>query len=196
MGKLVVPPNFGVLAYKWSLSGDPEAMFSTVGVDTQNFANPGNFQAQVDAFADQWIAALGAGATTSPAVFQGCVLRTANGGVFEAPRNVVGTAGAVALPNNCAYLLKKKTNTAGRRGRGRMYIPPVYIGEGSISGLGVLDAASRTSLENSIRAAMPIGPFVLLHSQEPLGPAPPPPFPIVSFDLDVRIATQRRRLRR
>lgn len=191
---IVVPPGYGILSYRFSLAGDSEEMVCTVGLNVQvGLTGP---QARCNAKADAWLAAMPGSTMVAGSSFNGCTLRTPDGGVFEAPRTVLGSGGPAALPNNCAYLVKKLSAVAGRRGRGRMYVPPFYVGEGSISQTGDLDGASLVALQNLITAGLPGDDFVILHSQAFGAPAPPAPTPITSFLVDRKIATQRRRLRR
>jgi hypothetical protein len=194
---LVIPPGFGLLSYNFTLLGDPEPMFTTIGVDVA-FGAVGP-QDKVNQKADAWMNATTTAQIAAGYTFIGCTIRATQGpltagGVYEAPRSKAGTGGAVALPNNCSLLYKKFTARAGRNGRGRMFIPPYIGGEGVIDQTGVITESVRLSIEDYLGLAMPGDDFVLLHSQPPVGPALPPD-PITGFALDRRIATQRRRLR-
>jgi hypothetical protein len=195
MGELFVPAGFGVLAYNFRLAGDQEGMTSTVGVAVG--ADDGVRQNVADTKADTWLQAFNANEMGAGWELAGCTLRMWDNKIYEAPRSKIGTGGAVTLPNNCAYLLKKQTNLAGRRGRGRMYIPPFFASEGEISQTGVITAGTRVAMENALRDGLPGADYVILHSADPAGViVPPPPTPVIAFNLDGRVATQRRRLRR
>jgi hypothetical protein len=191
---LNVPAGFGLLSYLFTVSGDPEPMATTIGVDVAfGAAGP---QEKVDQKADAFMNATTASQLSGGYTFIGCELRTGGAGVggavWEALRSLVGSGNPSALPNNCAYLYKKLTAISGRRGRGRMYIPPYIGAEGNVNSVGVIDEATRVAIEDYLALAMPGDDYVLLHDTVPSTMAPTP---IIGFSLDRRIATQRRRLR-
>jgi hypothetical protein len=98
------------------------------------------------------------------------------------------------LPQNCATLIRKTTALAGRRGRGRFYLPPITMDEFATSKAGVIASSSLAAMQLAANAWFDHGePFVILHDSLPSSLAPTP---ITSFVVDGRIATQRRRLRR
>lgn len=114
---------------------------------------------------------------------------------------VAGSKGTDAVPQNTAYLVRKRTDLAGRRGRGRMYIPSVIDTE--VDDQGRLTTASQlswtTSLDNwmadlTTAVGARLYPPVVLHRSEGIG-VEPLPTPVQSFVIDPVVATQRRRLR-
>lgn len=118
-----------------------------------------------------------------------------------------GTGGASIVPVNCAVLIRKRTGFAGRRNRGRMYVPG--ISEVDVNGPGVIGSTAvagwQTAVNSFYSDISAYGP-VIVHSviceqgeQGHTGahsPVPGPPTPILSLEVDDRIATQRRRLNR
>ncbi len=82
-----------------------------------------------------------------------------------------------------------------------MYVPG--IGEASVDHLGALTTAARNGLQGNVSAfwndlagpgaLVPLPP-VILHRSEGIG-VEPVPTPILQFVVDLRIATQRRRMR-
>jgi hypothetical protein len=191
---LVIPPGFGQLAYRFGLNTDPEIMVTTIGVDIA-FGATGP-QDKVDQKADAFAAAVPAASLAGGYTFLGCILRegAAGGGsvIYEAPRAIVGVAAAVSLPNNCAFLVRKGTGRAGRRGRGRMYLPPYIVAEADVTNTGMLSPAALVNLQGVVDAAFPGDDFVLLHDSLP---SVIPPDPVTSLVVDRQIATQRRRMR-
>jgi len=113
-----------------------------------------------------------------------------------------GGAGGTPLPPNCAFLVRKRTSLSGRRGRGRMYLPGVP--EGLVDPAGNITGSAVTDLQNGLDnwwdelTGVPPGtsayPPVVLHRSEGAG-VEPAPTPILSFQAESKIATQRRRLR-
>jgi hypothetical protein len=107
-----------------------------------------------------------------------------------------GTAGA--LPQNSAFLIQKRSSLAGRRHRGRFYLPGV--GEGGTSPTGVLSAPDVVGINQdlaawllAIQSSSYASEMVILHSTGISGA--PSPTAVVSLNVDEVISTQRRRLR-
>lgn len=115
----------------------------------------------------------------------------------EAPVRFINDVGP--LPQNCAALVRKRTDMAGRRGRGRMYLPGIQ--EASVSPTGIISGALLAQLQPAaddflagLEAIVGVEGMVVLHRSEGAG-VEPAPTPVVSLQVDERIATQRRRLR-
>jgi hypothetical protein len=193
---LNIPAGFGQLAYRFALSTDPEPMIVTFGINV-NFGSTGG-QAKANSKADAFIAALPASSIVSGYRFLGCTIREGNGEgesiVWDAPRIHVGTAATATLPNNCAYLVKKNTATAGRRHRGRLYLPCLVGEESQVGANGALLGTLQADLQAAVGVMFPGDDYVILHSAPP-GVAVPPPTVVTSLTVDGRIATQRRRMR-
>jgi hypothetical protein len=109
-----------------------------------------------------------------------------------------GSTGAT-LPANCAVLGHKMTGLAGRHNRGRLYYPG--IAEGVVDENGNLASAQITHYNTQFAAYLSavngisgIATMVLVHAPR-VGNSAPTPTPITSIIVDLRIATQRRRLR-
>lgn len=91
-------------------------------------------------------------------------------------------------------LVKKSTNTGGRKGRGRTYFPGVSRGEvdgaGFIVGDLALDPTNVTDFWPDLLSYLGLAGAFLLHTS-PLDD----PSEITSFSMDPKVATQRGRLR-
>jgi hypothetical protein len=121
--------------------------------------------------------------------------------IFEATNIQTGTASWDAHPPNTAYLIKKLTTLGGRQFQGRSYVPSAALI--SQNSAGVMDVDFVGSLQTSWNAAIgaagaafadgPAGP-VLLHSPPKVGDTPVPT-PIAFFQVERKLATQRRRMR-
>lgn len=120
---------------------------------------------------------------------------------WEQPALVVGTNGASEHPPvNCAVLLHKTTGVGGRRGRGRLYCPPVNLPDTAVSNTGVILPAIVTLFNTRWDVALTAlaaggAAMYLAHSPLP-GGALLDPNEVLQVTCDSRIATQRRRLRR
>jgi hypothetical protein len=196
---VIIPEGYGQLSMDLYVSGDNEAMTSTIGWDNA----PGGFSDPQEA-ADAFFAILtDTGAPFEPSnvadeVTVGpfrATIGTASGPLTgPGLLTEVGTAGVNALPNNCTLLVRKVTATGGRKGRGRMYIYPAGTDESVVDRVGVigsLEVAAEQAKWDQVFAAVSLAEldFVLLHSDATA------PSPITSLVVDPRIATQRRRLR-
>lgn len=133
---------------------------------------------------------------------------------YDATESFAGGLVGDAAPSNCALLLKKYTTRAGRRGRGRMYVPG--IPEALVEPGGQVDSAhlafwNTTILPTVLGFVTDLGSGftdgeiapVLLHdllrdpeTGDPIPGSGLPPDRMVALQPDGRIATQRRRLRR
>ena len=111
-----------------------------------------------------------------------------------------GSGGGEAYNPGTAILVSKFTALGGRRGRGRMYLPPLT--ESGITEGGKLLAAQVTNLQgyaNSFLASLNTGnvPMVLLHRYDPdAGESPVAPTLVTGLTVQATLATQRGRLRR
>lgn len=105
-------------------------------------------------------------------------------------------AGGLAGPPNAAFLVNKVTLAGGRAGRGRFFMP--CVPEANVDNAGVLGAGVVTAFQDDLnlfysgvvdRDLFP----TLLHG---VGSPIPSPTSIIGFQLQAKVATQRRRLRR
>lgn len=112
--------------------------------------------------------------------------------------NSPGAAGAgFNLPQNCAYLVQKRTARGGRSGRGRVFVPCCTFQEGDVGNTGDILTSVVSVLQtrwNAWLAALP-GQIFLAHGPDANGFAQTPDA-ITTLSVQQRIATQRTRLRR
>lgn len=106
---------------------------------------------------------------------------------------VAGSAAATTVAPQVAVLVRKVTLAGGRESRGRMYWPGAI--DSQIGGDGALDSTAVTNWAGAMDALLTaletalIFPVILHNSVNA-------PTTIVDFNLDARVATQRRRNRR
>ena len=67
-----------------------------------------------------------------------------------------GSGGAEKRPQNCAALIKKQTNRAGRSGRGRMFLPAV-LDEAQVSQTGIISPLQLADLQPRSDTFLEIG---------------------------------------
>lgn len=202
---LIIPPGFGQAVYELRLTGDSEPMVVTMGHDLGFWA--GDFQGAADRLHVDF------GANVMPALtndytFTGVTLYVGQDPppplvVTSTQADVAGAGSAAGLPQNCAMLWRKRTDLAGRRGRGRIYLPGLE--EGLVNEAGIITSVALASFQAQADAwyedltttgpGFEPNPPVVLHRSEGAG-VEPAPTPITLFEVDELIATQRGRLRR
>lgn len=204
---LIIPPGFAHAVFRIQLTGDAEEMVTTCGVDVSAFG--GDFQEAADVVAAYFALPGGPAETmTVQYTFNGVTLYVGQDGGSTIPFDSVGiTQGgldnAQSLPQNCAYLIRKKTGLGSRRGRGRFYMPSVN--EVAVSAIGVIGGAQLGAVQaawteffEACRDGVgeaPAAPLVVLHDAAGAGVEPPPTV-ITALEVDDVIATQRQRLRK
>jgi hypothetical protein len=105
-------------------------------------------------------------------------------------------------PPQVTYLIKRTTGYAGRRYRGRMYVP--FVSSTQIDQFGKLSTSEQTLLNTAAanwgsnlfnNTTLNTGPPMLLHADSPLS-ATPLPTTVTNHTAAQVVATQRRRLER
>lgn len=201
---LIIPPGFLQAVYRLELDGDNEEMVTTCGheIDGPSGANGADSPNDLfTAFANEVVPML-------PSVYTLVAVDTYVGQDGSGPlvytssnAAVAGSNGANAVPQNTSFLIRKRTDLAGRRGRGRMYIPGVM--EPDVDPAGNLSVAAVSAMQDQVDAwfdfltagvGARLYPPVVLHRTEGIGPEPLPT-PVTRFVCEQRVATQRRRLR-
>lgn len=200
MPELVIPPGFAQLVLRWRIAGDPEEMVSTIGAALDGAITDPNVIA--GNIITAWQSAWPVGSYSSQATMVGASAYIGQDGGPPLPGeflvNTVGTSSSQMLPQNCCLLISKLTGLAGRRNKGRMYIPSCYMAEAQVDNIGVIAGGALTSLQSqatAFLAAIPTQPAfndaVLFHSEAPTAPTV-----ITALSVQTRIATQRERLRK
>lgn len=201
---LVIPPGYLHAVYVFDLTGDNEAMVTTCGHEIDSSSGASGADSADDLF-NSFGANILPGLTDQLYLDHVTTYVGQDGApplIYESSQaRVQGGATSVGLPQNNAYLVRKRTDLSGRRGRGRFYVPGVV--EGGVDHLGNLSGPLQTDRQTEWTAwyddltALVAGrlyPPVVLHRSEGIGEEPLPT-PITQFIVDGRIATQRRRLR-
>ncbi len=198
----ILPAGFGEVIHSLLLATDPEPMAITYGVAFDGQA-PLDAQQTVEDLHGAFAGSL-LGIPHSSYSLQSTELRfkVAELGPIQVAitiQPIMGGGTAAPLPQNSALLFHKRSGAAGRRNRGRFYLPGV--GEGAVDGagrVGAPDVAAFNTLVTSFLGAVvtaeSVANMVILHS-DGISTAPDPT--IVNFmNCDTVIATQRRRLRK
>lgn len=190
-----IPVGYAELHIHFRLDGDPETMISSIGLQLVSSPDFVALSSSIDLACANFSDYITNQYLIGPHVLE---VGTVDG---TFPLNTIGAAVAGvglgdATPQNTAYLVRKTTVLGGRRNRGRMYIPG--IPEGSINGVGVIDAATVVAFQASLVAFFTeildsdqVLAFVLFHETAPFDPTQ-----ISDLQIQPQCATQRRRLRR
>lgn len=201
---LIIPPGYLQAVYEMSLAGDPEQMVVTLGHEIDSASGANLDDAANDLFT-AFATTVFVSGMASGYRLDGVTVYGGNDGpsIVRTSTNtpVTGAGSAAVLPPNCAVLVRKRTDLAGRRGRGRLYMPgPPESGVdqvGNLAGAEVTANQNRWSAFYDYLTSLQGGrlyPPVVLHRSEGAG-VEPPPTPVTQFTVDPKIATQRRRLR-
>lgn len=203
MASIFVPVDSAQLLFRVALTGDPEEMVVTMGYHPDNAADT------AQEIADDALAAAtatgsiwdDAASYSSNYTFVGVTARkmtTTGEEVAETLSGVVGSIAATTLPQNCAFLVKKRTGMGGRRGQGRFFLPPMSLLEGDVGPTGIIDGADVTAMQARCTAfltALNVNGTAMLFHYPFTGTPDPAPNAITALTFEPRIATQRKRLR-
>lgn len=192
-----VPVGYGQAQADISLTGDTELM--TVGMGFKITSTATFTQAMADFFSGEFLSAINATTASEYETIQTNFVVGLTGGDVEASSGDgagVGTNTGDPVPQNSAYLIRKRSGLVGRKNRGRMYIPGVI--ESGVNELGQLTTGVANALQSTwgdfrtnIEADANFDGLSILHS---LGDSTIPT-PVTALIVDTVIATQRRRLR-
>lgn len=201
---LIIPPGYLQAVYVIRLAGDSEDMVVTCGHELDSASGANADDAANDlfiAFKNELIPAFfnAEYSLDNVTVYLGQDGPTLVN-ISDQPAEVGGGSFNVQPPN-VAYLIRKRTDLGGRRGRGRFYMP--CVSESTVDAVGNVSTTAQTNIQTALDDWMTaltdtIGsrlyPPVVLHRSEGIG-TEPPPTPITRFTIDSKVATQRRRLR-
>lgn len=191
-----IPPGFAEIWTAFSVGGDPEPMYVSLGVDLA--VGVGANLTTANAMQNVMVTNLDNLLSQDYGVSNGHVIFGNDGGDIRIDTTVTPQTGdqtQVALPQNVAMLVRKITATGGRRGRGRMFIPGVPInvinGSGSLTGTYPATAESVfNDIQTTLEGLADVETLVLFHDTAPFTPTP-----ITDLIVQSKLATQRRRLR-
>lgn len=203
---LVIPSGFAHCSVQISNSGDPDPWYVTWGVavvEDPDVAKIGYRQAH------SLEETFGAEMPTSCRI-TGCNVKLGTGVDTDPITQFVSYPGTVSaggpkLPQNCALLVDKYTESGGKANRGRFFLPGV-VNEAGCSDVGVIDGADVLNFQtlasallvrlNDLAPSDPqdgdFTPMVILHNAD--SPETVPTL-VTRLSVQNRISTQRRRLR-
>jgi hypothetical protein len=191
---MIIPAGYAQLNFVHSGTAAPTGAEVTLGVDHVN--------QDLDVIAAAALALWEAqiiGNLTSQIRLDGVLVKkgpndTGPSGFF--PSGEEGSYGESATPPNVSLLVHKVTDMGGRQGRGRMFIPGFR--EDRVSGEGIVQASDVTSINTALTTffdGMETADLRLALLRSEGSPITAPEL-LTGLQLDTRVATQRRRLRR
>lgn len=202
MAEIIVPEGYINAHFMFQQAGAQGLSTFALGFEAEAFA--GTLDDLAEDITNAFWTGYGAANVLNSYTFLGVKLYLGPGDPFlvgEYTDPEVGTASGSPLPNNCSWVVKKRTAVAGVRYRGRMYWPALQTAENFVDGVGNIDPTARFNSETrillalaAVQAVTGVGAFVLFHAVPQEGEAPAPTV-ITSFSLDSKIGTQRRRMR-
>jgi hypothetical protein len=184
---LFIPEGFYEAACHHVTAGSLREAVCTFGVFYDGTDLAGDAEDVITSWGAHVVANLGDRVT-----FTKFTLRSAEGTVLDRDVSIAATVSQELVAPNTAYLVRKATALAGRKHRGRMYLPGVT--EPSIDSVGQLTSSKVTELQgalNSFVSEAGVANFTLaiLHNDTTA------PTVVTALTIQPRVATQRRRLR-
>lgn len=193
----IIPVDYAQANFVLKLTGDNEEMICTMGIalESGGVGDPQPIAESLhDAFSDQFMFWVNASYSCVR-----CDLYTnlGTGTLINSSTAAArpGLQGGAPVPQNTAYLLRKRTGRAGRAGSGRMYLPGVE--ESAVDATGNVTAqritdfnTAGTNFITQVQGITGVDGPALLHSL--IGDLPNA---VTAIQCDSKVATQRRRLR-
>jgi hypothetical protein len=188
-----LPAGFGVATIKYQNNNSGQIFVTDLGFTDDPTATAAS---QATAISSAWLGSFTAATSLNSYSFIGVAVLINRGGTYLSGQHiehVAGTVNAEAVSPAIAVRVTKYTGIAGRKHRGRFYLPPAFLPEANVNTAGVIDAATQSGIQgrmNSFLAAINAlaqGPVVLLHSDAST------PDPIADFQVRSTVGTQRRR---
>src|SRR6476660_4846863 len=202
MADLVIPPGYGLFQLQLHHATIAHTAVCTFGFQ---IASPPFTQGQNDTCLADFRSAL-LSLYDSEVTFARLSTLVGNDGPLmrvESAGTGNGTRASVTIASpSVTYLVKRTTGFAGRRYRGRCYLP--FVNAGGVTQTGQLSGAELTLLTSAVAAlttnivgvpATNVSAWALLHSTSPLSSTPPPTV-VTATTAEPIVATQRRRLQR
>lgn len=199
---LVIPNGFAEYSFTHRLTGYDRLAVNTFGVQWADGSE--SLATQAASIMGFWIARVLPFMDTSVTLVRCVAIGRDSGGVlhrYDHNLSSAGsTAGAATTPN-VALLVRKSSTLAGKQNRGRLYVG-WCTEEGSVDETGQIAGATVTvyqtafdALHADLATRVPNADMVILHREVDPGPQPAPTV-VSSLNVESRIATQRRRLRK
>lgn len=193
---VIIPEGFGQASLLFGLAGKPDEMVVTFGYIAGGIAPSATPGEILTSWTGSGKPFFGAAMMTGWTVKGVRTTEMTSTGplVYQHMAAVVGTASGATAPPNCAVLVRKLTARGGRKGRGRMFLPPCVRTETDIDALGNFDAAWASAFDAKL--ALSLADMVttgnnmyLLHED---GTAPNE---VTALSTQLLLGTQRRRMR-
>lgn len=200
MGQLRIPPGFANAHYRFSFAGSSHSFSFALAYGASDVIDPlVDVVTLSTAFSDP--AGYGMGSVYNAWTFHGVHLIVGQDGPdlvadFDPALPGTGGSGSFNPPNTC-MLVKKSTLLAGKKFRGRAYVPLISLVEADVDNVGTIDNTVRGVIQSSwddfiseIISNIPnITGMFLLHEGLTA------PTLVETFTVESMVATQRRRLR-
>lgn len=196
---------FGEIVIAMSCTGDAELMLMTIGFGNPTPPTLANAESIKSAFVTYMTPTLQSQYKTQKVAMRYQDSPTEQTYIETTSAADAAGSGTSPLPSNCAIVIQKKTGLAGKKNRGRFFVPG--INEGLVNALGDIDSGAVASLQTNVNAMYTAWNTVVdelvIHHNIPYvkgvpgtgGPDPSQiPTNITSLVVAPRIGTQRRRM--
>jgi len=144
---MIIPENYGEAVAVYEFIDTGERMTTSFG-----YHNIGTDDATSNSIqlSTSWRSIFTAATTLDSYRMLGMYVIQMLGGVLQSAQtadNMDGTVNADPVSPAVAVGVKKQTSYAGKKYRGRMYLPPAFLGEANVNGAGVIDGATVTAIQ-------------------------------------------------
>lgn len=147
-----IPTGFGMAIASWQQAGDTAPFHVTWGFTDDNATAPNTIAANM---ATRMLVPSAAGNMAVGTTFTGVVVYINRGGTIlrgDGPASTAGTNAVTPPASAIALIVKKRTNTIGKRYRGRFYFPAGFLNRLDVDANGVILAATITTLQTRFNA--------------------------------------------
>lgn len=197
---LNMPDGYGYVTWVFEQTGDPDPWTTGSGFHSDNFGGgDSDISGLVVTFSDVYRDNFNSRMADDITQVRTELLFNDGGTILSRVYStaIVGVRTQDSIPPNCSTLVSKNTGRAGRKYRGRFFLPGL-LAENEVDNLGNIGAGTLSAFQSDVNSflsdatgSVPLDTYglVLLHSGSTT------PTDLVSLTVKQKIATQRRRLR-
>jgi len=189
---MTLPDNYGIATFKFEITASGSQSVVTMGFHNTPLDDASTI---ADTLGAVWDAEMTGSLLCNTYTFVSCYVLLSIGGVEQSGESPVGTVGSnTSDPSTPATAVgvKKVTSYAGKKYRGRMYLPAGYVSENHVGADGNIGSTEVSALQgamDNVLAGFSANsyPAYLLHTDATA------PTPISSLIVRNHVRTQRRR---
>lgn len=147
-----IPSGFGIATIKYQRVDSGQVEVSTFGYQADNTESP---SAEAQEISGLWMAQFTAGTSLAAYRHIGVHVLRNFGGVYASGdyiTSIAGTVSAAPVPPAVCVCVTKQTAQAGRKHRGRMYLPGFALPAANVDDNGIIDNATLSGIQGRLDA--------------------------------------------